>query len=67
MLVVRYYAYDSKNDRYMPDCVFCRSVESCTDGNVRLLACNLDSDDPRSVFIIKASQLIDVKAIERKD
>ncbi len=61
MLVVRYYKYDASSNLYYPDCIFCDSIEACADGNVRLLACNFDKDNPLSAIIIKANQLISIR------
>lgn len=65
MLVVRYYKMDP-NFKYIPDCIFCDSIEACADGNVRLLACSFNDGDPRATIIIKASQLISIRVKEGK-
>lgn len=65
MLVVRYYKYDASG-MYFPYCIFCDLIEACADGNVRLLACNIDQDNPLATIIIKASQLISIR-VKAKD
>lgn len=64
MLVVRYYNYDAKDNTYYPDYLYCNSVEACADGNVRLLALNIEPTQPNNTFIIKANQLINIKVHE---
>lgn len=66
MLVVKFYIYDKKLDKYFTNCQFCNSVEACADGNIKMLVCNLDPDDPGASFIIKASQLISIRVKEGK-
>lgn len=65
MLVVRYYKLD-RNFKYIPDCILCDLIEACADGNVRLLACNIDQDNPLATIIIKTSQLISIR-VKAKD
>lgn len=65
MLVVRYYKYSAKDDTYVPNFIFCDSIESSADGNVRLLACDVNPNNPRATVIIKASQLISIRVKEK--
>lgn len=61
MLVVKYYNYSAADNKYIADFIFCESIQVCSDGNIKLLACSLNDEKPDCYFIIKASQLISIR------